>query len=95
MLHNAAEFTPDKLLHPAAESVPANIQTPQATALDAMAGDGGYQEEKYLGNYLRFKMQREGKRFWAGDNISEYVTEENKERLINEAAEAFETVLDR
>jgi len=65
------------------------------TALDAMAGDGGYKEEKYLGNYLRFKMKREGKRFWAGDNISEYVTEENKERLIDEAAEAFETVLDR
>jgi len=58
-------------------------------------GDKGYQEEKYLGNYLRFKMKREGKRFWAGDNISEYVTEENKERLIDEAAEAFETVLDR
>ena len=57
--------------------------------------DKGYQEEKYLGNYLRFKMKREGKRFWAGDNISEYVTEENKERLIDEAAEAFETVLDR
>ena len=65
------------------------------TALDAMAGDGGYQEEKYLGNYLRFKMKREGKRFWAGDNISEYVSEQDKERLIDEATEAFETVLDR
>jgi GTP cyclohydrolase I len=65
------------------------------TALDAMAGDGGYQEEKYLGNYLRFKMKREGKRFWAGDNISDYISEEDKERLINEATEAFETVLDR
>ena len=65
------------------------------TALDAMAGDGGYQEGKYLGDFLRFKMKRDGKRFWAGDNISDYVTEENKERLINEAAEAFELVLDR
>ena len=65
------------------------------TGLDAMAGDGGYREEKYLGNYLRAKMKRDNKRFWAGDNISEYVTEENKEQLINEAAEAFELVLDR
>ena len=66
------------------------------TALDAMAGDGGYKEEKYLGNYLRFKMKREGKRFWAGDNISEYIDNEHvKDQLIDEAAEAFELVLDR
>ena len=65
------------------------------TALDAMAGDGGY-EEAYLGDHLRFKMRREGKRFWAGDNISEYIRdEEAKEILINEATEAFELVLDR
>ena len=57
--------------------------------------DKGYEEGKYLGDYLRFKMKRENKRFWAGDNISEYVSEEDKERLIDEAAEAFETVLDR
>ncbi len=66
------------------------------TALDAMVGNGGYKEEKYLGNYLRFKMQRDGKRFWAGDNISDYVTNEHiKEQLIDEATEAFELVLDR
>ena len=64
------------------------------TGLDAMAGDGGY-EEAYLGDHLRFKMKRQGKRFWAGDNISEYVTEEHKEKLIEEATEAFELVLDR
>lgn len=64
------------------------------TGLDAMAGDGGYQEA-YLGDHLRFKMKREGKRFWAGDNISEYVSEQDKEKLIDEAAEAFELVLDR
>ena len=61
------------------------------TALDAMAGDGGYQEA-YLGDHIRFKMKREGKRFWAGDNISEYVSEADKEQLISDAAEAFETV---
>jgi GTP cyclohydrolase I len=69
--------------------------TDKQTALDAMAGDGGYQEEKYLGNYLRAKMKRDGKRFWAGDNISEYVNDYNKEQLIDEAAESFELVLDR
>jgi len=58
--------------------------------------DKAYKEEKYLGNYLRFKMKREGKRFWAGDNISEYINNDHvKEQLINEAAEAFELVLDR
>jgi len=56
--------------------------------------DKGY-EEAYLGDHLRFKMKREGKRFWAGDNISDYVTEEYKAKLIDEATEAFETVLDR
>jgi GTP cyclohydrolase I len=64
------------------------------TGLDAMAGDGDYQEA-YLGDHLRFKMKREGKRFWAGDNISEYLNEGDKEKLIDEATEAFETVLDR
>jgi GTP cyclohydrolase I len=64
------------------------------TALDAMAGNGGYQEG-YLGDHIRFKMRREGKRFWAGDNISDYLHEGEKERLIDEATEAFETVLDR
>jgi GTP cyclohydrolase I len=65
-----------------------------ATALDAMAGDGGY-EECYLGDVIRFRMKRDKKRFWAGDNISDYVSEQDKDRLIDEAAEAFETVLDR
>ena len=64
------------------------------TALDAMAGDGGYQEA-YLGDHIRFKMRREGKRFWAGDNISDYLHEGDVEKLIDEATEAFELVLDR
>ena len=64
------------------------------TALDAMAGDGGYQEG-YLGGVIRARMKREGKRFWAGDNISDYVNEADKAKLIEEATEAFELVLDR
>ena len=64
------------------------------TGLDAMAGNGGY-EEAYLADVLRFKMKRDNKRFWAGDNISEYLDEEKKSQLIDEATEAFELVLDR
>ena len=63
------------------------------TALDAMYGDSGYQEGT-MHEYLGFAMRRNGKRFWAGDNISEYLNEGDKERLINEATEAFEKVLD-
>ena len=55
--------------------------------------DKGY-EEGYLGDAIRFKMKRDKKRFWAGDNISEFVTEENKQQLIDEATVAFEGVLD-
>jgi GTP cyclohydrolase I len=56
--------------------------------------DKGY-EEGYLANVIRGKMKRDNKRFWAGDNISEYLWAGDKEKLINEAAEAFELVLDR
>jgi GTP cyclohydrolase I len=56
--------------------------------------DKGY-EEGYLGDAIRFKMKRDKKRFWAGDNVSDYVTDNDKEKLIDEATEAFETVLDR
>jgi GTP cyclohydrolase I len=52
-------------------------------------------EESYLADVLRFKMKRDKKRFWAGDNISDYVSEEDKAKLIDEATEAFELVLDR
>ena len=43
---------------------------------------------------IREQMQKQGQRFWAGDNISEYVDEEQKEVLIEEATVAFEKVLD-
>jgi GTP cyclohydrolase I len=55
--------------------------------------DKGYQESN-LADAIRFKMKRDQKRFWAGDNISEYVSEEDKSILIKEATEAFEKVLD-
>jgi GTP cyclohydrolase I len=50
--------------------------------------------EKNLAQVLRERMRREGKRFWAGDNISDYVEENFKEELINDATKAFESVLD-
>ena len=34
------------------------------------------------------------KRYWAGDNISDFVSKADKKELIEEATEAFETVLD-
>ena len=55
--------------------------------------DKGYKEAN-LADAIRFKMKRDKKRYWAGDNISEYVTDEHKERLIDEATQAFEKVLD-
>jgi len=50
---------------------------------------------KKLYQELIKEMQEDGHRFWAGDNISDYVTETDKEILIEDAAEAFEDVLDR
>lgn len=50
--------------------------------------------KKSLAETLCKKMKQDGKRFWAGDNVSEYIAESDKEHLINEATEAFEKVLD-
>ena len=50
--------------------------------------------EKNLAQSIRERMQADNKRFWAGDNISDYVSEEDKATLIAEATEAFEKVLD-
>ncbi len=50
---------------------------------------------KHLSEVIRERMKADGKRFWAGDNISQYIDETNKDILIKEATEAFELVLDR
>jgi len=55
--------------------------------------EGGY-EVGYLGSAIRAKMKRDKKRFWAGDNISDYLSPGDKEILIDDATEAFEQVLD-
>ena len=49
---------------------------------------------KTLHEAIIAKMRDDNKRFWAGDNVSEYITESVKAELIDEATEAFENVLD-
>ena len=43
---------------------------------------------------IRKELEQTGKRYWAGDNISEYLTESDVAALIEETTQAFETVLD-
>ena len=43
---------------------------------------------------IRTHLKRANKRYWAGDNISEYVTDKDKELLVDELTEKFEGVLD-
>ena len=50
--------------------------------------------EKNLSQVIREQMKQNGKRFWAGDNISEHLLEEDIPKLIDEATVAFEKVLD-
>ena len=54
--------------------------------------EGGY-EESTLADAIRFQMKRDNKRFWANDNISDYLHQGDKEILIAEATVAFEQVL--
>jgi GTP cyclohydrolase I len=82
------EFVPDPLLAGSDEEfVPVEGQTYVKKKAGAAQG-------KYLSAVLRDRMRTDGKRFWAGDNISEYVSESDKDKLINEATDAFEKVLD-
>lgn len=48
---------------------------------------------KNLSQIIRNRLQINDQRFWAGDNISEYITESEKADLIVEVAEKFEAVL--
>ena len=43
---------------------------------------------------IKQELDRCGKRYWAGDNISEFITDEQKQELIDELTEKFEGVLD-
>ena len=94
------EFVPDPVFHADLKKkfipdrlVDVTEPTPITTATEIMS-DKDY-EQGYLGDAIRAKMKRDNKRFWAGDNISDYLHEGDRERLIDEATEAFELVLDR
>lgn len=90
------KFTPDPALKPTPE-FKSDEYVPLKKEVFIKAGedmsDKGYQEGTLAGS-IRMRMRREGKRFWAGDNISDYVTDNHKAKLIDEATLAFETVLD-
>ena len=43
---------------------------------------------------IKKRLEAANKRYWANDNISEFIENDEKERLIDEAVEAFEQVLD-
>lgn len=47
-----------------------------------------------ISTVIRDEMEAKGHRFWAGDNISEFITDERRNQLIDEVAEKFEAVLD-
>ena len=88
------DFTPDPVLNAEIDTEFKRDEYVQVLAKAAdLVSDKGYEIAK-LSDTIRFQMKRQNKRFWAGDNISEYVDEEQKEVLINEATEAFEKVLD-
>jgi len=93
-LKNTKEFIEDKKIEPSQfvkdEYVPFKTTVYLKAGSDIL--DKGH-EESTLAKVLRTKMKRDNKRFWANDNISDYVTEEHKEQLINEATVAFEQVL--
>jgi len=61
---------------------------------DQQGDDDKDYKESNLADAIRFRMKRDSKRFWAGDNISDYLHDGDKEILIAEATEAFERVLD-
>ena len=87
------EFTPDPVLNepPSTEFVPLVVPSP----LYVRATDHpSTKKENLLSAAIRERMRIFGKRFWAGDNISDYVADSDREHLINEATIAFEGVLD-
>jgi GTP cyclohydrolase I len=50
-------------------------------------------QEKHLSQVIRQRLHNDGKRFWAGDNISAYITQEEKTQLVDELTLKFEDVL--
>ena len=47
-----------------------------------------------LSQVIRKRLKDSGKRYWAGDNISDYITDKEKDLLVDELTGKFEGVLD-
>jgi GTP cyclohydrolase I len=82
------KFKPDPIMHPQSEE----FVSLEGKNLYVKKQD--VEQGKYLSTAIRERMQTDNKRFWAGDNISDYLHDSDKEHLINEATQAFEQVLD-
>jgi GTP cyclohydrolase I len=82
------KFKPDPIIHPQSEE----FVSLEGKNLYVKKQD--VDQGKYLSTAIRERMRADGKRFWAGDNISDYLHDSDKEHLINEATQAFEQVLD-
>jgi GTP cyclohydrolase I len=96
----STEFNPDPVLNVTQdqEFVPVDLESlyvPLPQKVYVKAGEITTNKESYLADAIRARMKHDGKRFWAGDNISDYITPSDQEHLIKEATEAFELVLDR
>ena len=47
-----------------------------------------------LSQVIRKRLTDANKRYWAGDNIADYITDKEKDMLVDELTEKFEGVLD-
>jgi len=49
---------------------------------------------RHLSEIIRERLINNGKRFWAGDNISDYIEEDELPKLVEELQTKFQGVLD-
>jgi len=50
--------------------------------------------EKHLSQVIRERLKSANKRFWAGDNISDFISEDEKDQLVIELTDKFKAVLE-
>ena len=96
-------FTSEDLRNAMEKITPATEVVDHAQLVREAPYHPGYEEAvinpdqgRPLSQVIRQRMIIDNKRFWAGDNISEYIQNDaEREQLITEATQAFELVLDR
>lgn len=91
MTTNTKEWVADEMLNSIHEEEFVPLDLP---GVFVKKSDAPKSKEKSLAQAIRERMKSDGKRFWAGDNISDYIAESDREHLIDEATTAFEKVLD-